>query len=73
MAPRVVAHPGTRPTERLGGQTVDTTKDSAPAHPPTEEKKLAALEKRLVHELMDDEERQELRDRILRLRQRQED
>ena len=45
-----------------------------PPHPPTEEKKLAALEERLAHELMpDDEERQELRDRILRLGQRQED
>jgi hypothetical protein len=34
---------------------------------------LTALEEQLSHELMDDEERQELRDRILRLRQRQED
>jgi hypothetical protein len=49
---------------------VDTTKDSAPAHPSTQEKKLAALEERLVHELMDDEERQELRDRVLALRRR---
>jgi hypothetical protein len=47
---------------------VDTTKDSASAHPPTEEKKLAALEERLRHELMDDAERQELRDRVLALR-----
>jgi hypothetical protein len=38
------------------------------AHPSTEEKKLAKLEERLAHELMDDKERQELRDRILRLR-----
>jgi uncharacterized Zn finger protein len=29
---------------------------------------LARLEERLIHELMDDEERQELRDRVLRLR-----
>jgi hypothetical protein len=49
---------------------VDTTKDSAPAHPSTEEKKLAALEERLAHELMDDEERQELRGRVLHLRRR---
>jgi uncharacterized Zn finger protein len=31
---------------------------------------LAALEDQLSHELMDDEERQELRDRVLRLRRR---
>ena len=36
-------------------------------------RELRLLEERLRHELMDDEERQELRDRILRLRQRQED
>jgi predicted nucleic acid-binding Zn finger protein len=34
---------------------------------------LDALEESYRHELMDEEERQELRDRILRLRQRQED
>ena len=41
------------------------------AHPrtPTEEK-LAKLEERLRHELIDDEERQELRDRVLSLRRR---
>jgi len=45
------------------------TKDSsAPAHPSTAEK-LAKLEERYRHELMDDE-RLELRDRILRLRRR---
>ena len=48
---------------------MDTTKSSAPAHPSTEEK-LAKLEERLAHELMGDEERQELRDRMLRLRRR---
>jgi hypothetical protein len=42
---------------------------SAPAHPSTAEK-LAKLEERLAHELMDDEERQELRDRVLKLRWR---
>ena len=31
---------------------------------------LRVLEERLRHELMDDEERQELRDRVLRLRRR---
>ena len=41
------------------------------AHPRTlTEEKLAKLEERLRHELMDDEERMELRDRILRLRRR---
>jgi hypothetical protein len=49
---------------------VDTTKDSAPAQPPTEAKKLAALEERLRHELLEDTERQELRDQALRLRRR---
>jgi hypothetical protein len=36
-------------------------------------RRLHDLEDQLAHELMGDEERQELRDRILRLRQRQED
>jgi hypothetical protein len=46
---------------------VDTTKSSATAHPPkpAEEERLARLEERYRHELMDDEERLELRDRIL--------
>jgi hypothetical protein len=44
------------------------TESSAPAHPSTEEKKLAKLEERLAHELLDHEERQELRDRVLALR-----
>ena len=35
-----------------------------------EEKKLAKLEDQLAHELMDDVERQELRDRVLLLRRR---
>ena len=53
---------------------MDTVESSAPAHSPSErEGKLTKLEERLRHELMDDEERQELRDRILRLGQRQED
>jgi hypothetical protein len=42
---------------------------TAKQHEPTAEK-LAKLEERLAHELMDDEERQELRDRVLRLRRR---
>jgi hypothetical protein len=43
---------------------VDEHQPSAPAYPPTEsEAKLAKLEERLRHELMDDEGRQELWDR----------
>jgi hypothetical protein len=69
MAPQVLAHPGTRPTERK--PTVDEHQSSAPAHPSTEgEAKLAKLEERLRHEFMDDEERQELRDRVIGLRRR---
>jgi hypothetical protein len=40
---------------------------------PTEKvarERLAALEERLRHELLEDDERQELRDRVLRLRRR---
>ena len=48
---------------------MDETNSSATAHPSTEEK-LAKLEERLAHELMPDEERQELRDRVLALRRR---
>ena len=50
---------------------MDILKDSAPAQPSTEEKRLAKLEERYRHEIMDDEEeRLELRDRIIRLRRR---
>jgi hypothetical protein len=38
--------------------------------PKTDKKRLAELEERLAHELMDDAERQELRDQVLRLRRR---
>ena len=48
---------------------MDTTKSSVPAHPSTAEK-LAKLEERLAHELMDDAERKELRDRVLWLRRK---
>jgi hypothetical protein len=34
------------------------------------EKRLARLEERLAHEFMPDEERQELRDQVIRLRRR---
>jgi hypothetical protein len=48
---------------------VDNTsiREPRPKIPP--EKRLAYLEERLAHELMDDEEREELRDRIVRLRE----
>jgi hypothetical protein len=46
---------------------VDITNSSAPAHPSAAEN-LAKLQERLAHELMDDDERQELRDCVLRLR-----
>ena len=59
---------------------MDTDKSSAPAQPATVEKPdevieahyacLERLEERYRHELMDDEERQELRARMLRLRRR---
>jgi hypothetical protein len=50
---------------------VDKHQSSAPAHPSTEgEAKLAKLEECYRHELIDDEERQELRDRIIGLRRR---
>jgi hypothetical protein len=69
MAPQVLAHPGTRPTERK--PTVDEHQSSAPAHPSTEgEAKLAKLEERYRHELIDEDERLELRERILRIRRR---
>jgi hypothetical protein len=51
--------------------TVDTKNSTAPTpHPSTQEERLAKLEERLARELMDDEERQELRDRVLALRRR---
>ena len=62
---------------------MDEQQSSAPAHPSTVEKlakpddmleahyaSLERLEERYRHELLSDEERQELRDRILRLRRR---
>ena len=50
-------------------RTVDKPHSSAIAHPSTEEK-LAKFKERLAHELLPDEERQELRDRVLALRRR---
>ena len=63
--------PGPRPTATnvAEGDSGDTTRSRPPAPPPklTEEERLARLEERLRHELMPDEECQELRDRVLRL------
>jgi hypothetical protein len=77
MVPQELPLPGTRPTATKE-VTVDTDKSSAPAQPATDEKPdevieahyacLEHLEERYRHELMDDEERCELRDRILRMR-----
>ncbi len=49
---------------------MDTTKSSAPAHPA--ETRLAKLEERYRHEIMGEEERLELRERILGLRKKAE-
>jgi hypothetical protein len=72
MAPRVVQHPEARPTANQLAEvrTVDSTKDSAPAHQPTIAKKLAQLEDKYRHELLSEEERQEVRDRVIRLRRK---
>src|SRR5215212_8027062 len=73
-APRVYVevHPGTRPTETeitVDDQRITPAGD--PIHAAKVKKlaqlKLDYLEERYRHELMDDEERQELRARILRL------
>jgi hypothetical protein len=81
MAPRVLEHPGTRPTERKEA-TVDTIESSAPAHPSNDEKPtklddleahyscLERLEDDLRHANLGIEERCELEDRVLRLRRR---
>ena len=66
MAPQVMQHPGTRPTETKG-HTVDT---NILRNAPEKVAELRLLEERLRHELMDDEERQDLRDRVLALRRR---
>jgi hypothetical protein len=80
MAPQELQLPGTRPTERM--PTVDAIESSAPAHPSSDDQKpkkpddtieahyasMERLEDRYRHELMDDDERQRLRDEIKRLR-----
>ena len=76
MAPQVSAAPRD-PAHTDLEVTVDTTRIppagdpcAAKQHEPTEEKKRAVLEERLSHELLPDEERQELRDHVLALRRR---
>ena len=83
MAPQVQQHLGTRPTERKEA-TVDTIESSAPAHPSSHDKTptkpddlleahyscLERLEDDLRHADLGIEERCELEDRVLRLRQR---
>ena len=80
MAPQVLEHPGTRPTERM--PTVDTKDSSAPAHPSSDQKPtklddleahyscLERLEDDLRHADLGIEERCELKDRVLRLRRK---
>jgi hypothetical protein len=71
--PGGAATPRTRPTERKL-PTVDTARippagDPFTAKTPeTDQQRLARLEDRYRHELLDDAERQELRERVLRLR-----
>jgi hypothetical protein len=67
MARRGWYPPGPGPQ---GAHLMATTDSSAPAHPSTEEKRLAKLEDRYRHELMADDERMELHDRIARIRRR---
>jgi hypothetical protein len=81
MAPAVVEHPGTRPTERM--PTVDSIESSAPAHPSSDQQPtkpddlleahyscLERLEDDLRHADLGIEERGELEDRVLRLRRK---
>jgi hypothetical protein len=62
--------PGARPTERM--PTVDTPKSSATQRTNQDQgqARLKELEDRYRHELMEDYERQELRDRILKIKMR---
>jgi hypothetical protein len=81
MAPAVLAHPGTRPTERM--PTVDTIESSAPAHPSSDQKPtkpddlleahylcLERLEDNLRHADLGIEKRCKLEERVLRLRRK---
>jgi hypothetical protein len=76
MAPQVREHLEARPTRedtdvdeiRIHPAGDPFTAKLSPASLGTPSRRLLELEDRLAHELMDDEERQELRDRILELR-----
>jgi hypothetical protein len=72
MAPRVLVAPRDLAHSHylLRRTTVDTRIIREPDSKVVADKRLARLEERFRHELMDDEERQELRDRVLRLRRR---
>jgi hypothetical protein len=74
VAPQELPLPGTWPTAHYLSEelTVDTTsiREPHPKVPSEAEKRLEKLEERYRHELMDDEERLELRDRVLALRRR---
>jgi len=61
-----------RPGPQRKVAAVDTTKSSAPARPAETEARLAKLEERYAHELLPEEERLELRERVLRLRKKAE-
>jgi hypothetical protein len=65
MAPQESALPGTRTTK---GRFMAT--NILPNAPDKVARELGLLEERLRHELMDDAERQELRDRIIHIRRR---
>jgi hypothetical protein len=70
MAPQEWTLPGTRPTETWRN-TVDTNiLRNTPEKVARLRRDLRVLEDQLRHELMDEDERQELRDRVLRLRRR---
>jgi hypothetical protein len=67
MAPQVRTTP--RGQDHRTESTVDRTKSSATRRT-NQEERLTQLEEKLRHELADDEERAELRDRVLALRRR---
>jgi hypothetical protein len=74
-APALRAQPRARPKEdwSLSNRRVHQPRAGDPfayASVAAEERLLARLEEKYAHEIMDDEERQELRDRVLALRWR---
>jgi hypothetical protein len=65
----VLPTPGTRPTDRLE-KAVDTRSIRTPSAEVTPEKRLEELEETYRHEILDPEERLEVRERIERIRRR---